>query len=250
MTECTNIDLQEQLPELVAGVLRGAMRTDVEVHLASCAACRAELDLLDAVRRVRPQPAPLDIERIVAALPRPGSVSTPEQADADARPFRVITGGEAGTRTLRQSPHRSTAPLSVTRRSRDGCRVRFVARALRRRVHPRGRRRALPRRRRSQPRVAHRHAGGHRFRDHVRCVPAGAIPDDAPQDEPYAPGAVLVQPVVSVAPAVLPLQELSDYTDDELALLLERLDAWDGAPRVDSVGLTTAMRESDLREEL
>jgi len=53
--------------------------------------------------------------------------------------------------------------------------------------------------------------------------------------EPYAPGSIPVQTVVSVAPSVLPIQELSDYSDDELALLLERLDAWDGALPVEPV---------------
>ena len=64
--------------------------------------------------------------------------------------------------------------------------------------------------------------------------------------EPYAPGTTPVQAVVSVAPSVLPIQELSDYSDAELALLLERLDAWDGAPPVDPVnGPPTSSPSSD-----
>jgi hypothetical protein len=57
---------------------------------------------------------------------------------------------------------------------------------------------------------------------------------------PYSPDRTPVEAVVSVAPAVLPIQELSDYSDEELALLMEQLEAWDGAPPVDSVRIVPA----------
>jgi hypothetical protein len=67
---------------------------------------------------------------------------------------------------------------------------------------------------------------------------------------PYSPDRIPVRAVVSVAPSVLPIQELSDYSEEELALLLEQLNAWDGAPPVDSMsvvpasGIDSAIQES------
>src|SRR5690606_28868751 len=97
MTECTNVRLQDQLPDLLAGMLPVAQREAVEGHLALCGSCRDEYALLETVRLVRPTPPALDIAAIVAALPAASATAqrdTPTER-ADTRSFRVITGGQA-----------------------------------------------------------------------------------------------------------------------------------------------------------
>jgi anti-sigma factor RsiW len=51
MSEASEQHPTELLPWLVNGTLQGAERDAVEVHVAGCARCRAEVDLLRAMRR-------------------------------------------------------------------------------------------------------------------------------------------------------------------------------------------------------
>ena len=71
MNSCSNDELREQLPEWAAGRLTAAQRAAVDGHLSSCVSCREEVELLGAVRRALPAPPPMDVGRIVAALPAP-----------------------------------------------------------------------------------------------------------------------------------------------------------------------------------
>lgn len=50
MTDCTNAELKDLLPELGQGTLDVADEASVRAHVAACADCRAELALLEAVR--------------------------------------------------------------------------------------------------------------------------------------------------------------------------------------------------------
>lgn len=69
MRDCPNVEMRERLPELIAGVLRADVAADVRAHVAQCADCRAELDMIERVRTVLAAPA-VDTSRIVAKLPR------------------------------------------------------------------------------------------------------------------------------------------------------------------------------------
>lgn len=71
MTDCPNAEVRDLLPELAAGSLAPPERARVEAHLAACAECRAELALLEAIRRTFARPVAVDVERIAAALPAP-----------------------------------------------------------------------------------------------------------------------------------------------------------------------------------
>ncbi|HVZ77544.1 MAG TPA: zf-HC2 domain-containing protein, partial [Gemmatimonadaceae bacterium] len=62
--------MRDLLPDLLNGTLDAGARAEVEAHVASCADCRAELDMLRAIRRAAPQPA-VNVARIVSALPAP-----------------------------------------------------------------------------------------------------------------------------------------------------------------------------------
>ncbi len=229
MTECSNVDVQDLLPEFAAGELPARERESVEMHLASCAPCRDELDVLVAVLNARPLPPVMNVAAIVAALPRP-AVAGPVKADTPA-PFRVIAGGandrvpsmQQVARARRSQPSMFGSSLMrfaavLTLVSVGGLSV-IVAN-------------------RSSTALSDTDAASVVMEDSSYMV--AALP------EPYAPGTTPVQAVVSVAPSVLPIQELSDYSDAELALLLERLDAWDGAPPVDPVnGPPTSSPSSD-----
>jgi hypothetical protein len=71
MRDCPNVEMREQLPELMHGVLRADVAAEMRAHVAQCADCRAELELLERVRSVLVAPStPVDTTRILAKLPR------------------------------------------------------------------------------------------------------------------------------------------------------------------------------------
>lgn len=69
MRDCPNVEMRERLPELMHGVLRANVAAEVRAHVAQCADCRAELELLERVRTVLVAPA-VDTSRVVPKLPR------------------------------------------------------------------------------------------------------------------------------------------------------------------------------------
>ncbi len=73
MTDCSNIEMRELLPDFLHGTLSGDERSRVEAHLASCEACAAEHALLLSARRALAglRVPHIDTAEIVAALPRP-----------------------------------------------------------------------------------------------------------------------------------------------------------------------------------
>jgi anti-sigma factor RsiW len=98
MPECENEDLRDALPGYAAGRLAGPERARVAEHIAGCAECAAEAELLRAAHQVMMQDTPAaDVGRIVAALPAPPA--------AAARPMLVRSQETAG------SDHRGTRPL-------------------------------------------------------------------------------------------------------------------------------------------
>lgn len=72
MSECRNVALQEQLPEYLHGGLSQLERAAVSAHLEVCPECSEERDLLQAARAVMQiNVSPVNVDAIVAALPRP-----------------------------------------------------------------------------------------------------------------------------------------------------------------------------------
>ncbi len=68
MTECTRDDMRDRLPDLLNERLDAATRAEVARHVASCAECAAELELLRSMRSAL-APAPrVDVRRIAAAV--------------------------------------------------------------------------------------------------------------------------------------------------------------------------------------
>jgi anti-sigma factor RsiW len=68
MSDCTNGELRDLLPELVNGRLDAETRQSVEAHIASCAECADELALLRALRPALMREPAIDAQRIAAAV--------------------------------------------------------------------------------------------------------------------------------------------------------------------------------------
>ncbi len=217
MIECANIDVQDLLPEFVADMLGAKDRIEVEVHLSACAACRADVEVLRVVREARPLPASINVAAIVAALPKAGT----EALVPKERAFRVITGDVPVAAPSMRTEGRSAAKRrpSVSRwfsasSMRMAAALTVVALGgLSVSIANRGQQAVLD--------------GGVPVLSDAQFVVAQSMPYDDDVDP--------IEPHVPLAPSVLPIQELSDYSDDELSLLLDQLDAWDGAPSVEVI---------------
>ncbi len=227
MTDCTNNDLQDLLPEFAAGELPARERELVDVHLVSCAACREEVEVLVAVLNARPLPPIIDVASIVAALPKPPVLAASSREEPATPTLRVVTGGQTGRAPSMQKA-RATRSVFGSSFMKFAATLTLVAVG------------GLS--------VVMSGRGPMSVSDaEVASAPmfSGDSTVVATLPEPYSADRVPVKAVVSVAPSVLPIQELSDYSDDELALLLERLEAWDGAPPVEPDNVPPATIQSD-----
>ena len=70
MSDCSNIEIREALPELLHGRLDAIQAAKVREHVARCAECAAELELLQRVQRAYAAAPAVNTAAIVAALPR------------------------------------------------------------------------------------------------------------------------------------------------------------------------------------
>ena len=92
MRDCENVDLREVLPDFAADRLTGAARAWVVAHIADCADCAAEVELLRVARLAMTRDTPaVDVARIVAALPAPpqAAVARPVLVRVDGAPGRA-----------------------------------------------------------------------------------------------------------------------------------------------------------------
>ncbi|HEY4217609.1 MAG TPA: zf-HC2 domain-containing protein [Gemmatimonadaceae bacterium] len=80
MNDCTNADIRDQLPDLLHDRLTVDVREVVVAHVADCADCREELELLRDVRGALLIRTPrVDVGQIVAALPKPAAHAAPSR---------------------------------------------------------------------------------------------------------------------------------------------------------------------------
>jgi hypothetical protein len=70
MSECTKLELKDLLPDLARGALAGPALAALEDHLAECAGCRAELELVRGAQTVLGVTPSVDTARIAAAVNR------------------------------------------------------------------------------------------------------------------------------------------------------------------------------------
>lgn len=70
MNDCMNAEMRDQLPELLHNRLDVARRGDILAHVAGCAACRDEIELLRTARAMFDAQTPrVDVHYVVNALP-------------------------------------------------------------------------------------------------------------------------------------------------------------------------------------
>jgi anti-sigma factor RsiW len=68
MTDCPNVEMREQLPEFVHGMLDAPARERVQAHVDGCTECAQELAILRSVIEAAVIPQ-IDVTRIAAAIP-------------------------------------------------------------------------------------------------------------------------------------------------------------------------------------
>lgn len=87
MSDCSNAEIRDLLPDLLHERLDARTRARVVAHVDGCADCRSELELLRSLRGSIERGTPrVDLDRIVAALPTPASVG----ASRRRRGWRVL----------------------------------------------------------------------------------------------------------------------------------------------------------------
>ncbi|MGQ0764919.1 MAG: zf-HC2 domain-containing protein [Gemmatimonadota bacterium] len=194
MSDCTNIDIRELLPDFLHGKLGPDVRARVEGHLAGCTECRAELEIIDSARAIlnaRTGPA-IDVGSIVAFLPR-HSASAPRQrrslvpvAWRLAAALALVAGGAAAVVFAvrsRTSPTMVTLSDSVTVTPAPGALDSAVAR---------------------------------------------------PDSSPAAPTARPTSELATTTPGgVINVAAVSELGDEELEALIELLDRLEAAPHAD-----------------
>lgn len=84
MFDCADVEMRELLPDLAAGSLDDSTRARVEHHVASCTECASELETLLLVRSAYAATPSVDVQRIVAALPKAQPKALPLSARVPA----------------------------------------------------------------------------------------------------------------------------------------------------------------------
>ncbi|HYW31087.1 MAG TPA: hypothetical protein VE869_06230 [Gemmatimonas sp.] len=215
MTECSNIHMRDMLPDLVAARLAAADWVAVEAHVESCAECTEEVALLRLARSVRPRAVPVDVTRIVAALPM----------------REVGAVGVAGPRLVRESPvmaPRTTRVLSSTWRMAAAISVAVI-----------GGWSALTFRSGSATGTADTSVGAvattvvgasseARVRSGGETLAVSSTSGMATRAADSNDAASLDQGSSDAS-----LGNLSEYSDEDLQRMLDRLEKWDGATSAD-----------------
>jgi anti-sigma factor RsiW len=96
MRDCQDDKLNDLLPEYVAGHLAPLDAASVAAHVEACPSCAAELAVVRAARAAFTAP-PVDIARIVSALPSPPSQVIPLVARVEKRSRRFTSWRIAAT---------------------------------------------------------------------------------------------------------------------------------------------------------
>jgi hypothetical protein len=85
MNDCTDNDIREMLPDLLHGALGAGAVERAEAHLASCEECRADLQVLRAVRNAAVFAPTIDIDQVVRRIPPYSKIVPAVEAPARSR---------------------------------------------------------------------------------------------------------------------------------------------------------------------
>jgi anti-sigma factor RsiW len=119
MSDCTNLEIRDLLPDLARGTLSGQTLVAAEQHLATCASCRAELALVQRTRQLLGAAPSVDTSRIAAAViasarrPVPSISAPSRRAWLLAASVAVIAAAAALVASLARSPGSSQLPPVV-----------------------------------------------------------------------------------------------------------------------------------------
>jgi hypothetical protein len=69
MNKCTEIEIQEMLPDVLHGSLDGRERARLEAHLLTCESCRGDLDVLRAVKGAAIFAPAINVDSVVRQIP-------------------------------------------------------------------------------------------------------------------------------------------------------------------------------------
>jgi anti-sigma factor RsiW len=146
MSDCPNVEMREALPELLHGRLDAAQAAKVRGHVALCAECAAELELLERVRGAYASSPAIDTAAIVRRLPTPARQQSEQGRNrryslgvlrlaaavvfviAGALVLRTVFGSSAGnvvdtTEQFTVQPVETTPDTPTTREARSSPRV-------------------------------------------------------------------------------------------------------------------------------
>ena len=120
MNDCVNAEMRDRLPDLLNDRLSANERAEVVAHVAACADCREELEVLRAIRSMLSAPAPrVDVARVVSALPKPPSPATRRPTTRTWADWRiaaavtVLAVGGSSVALINRAPHVSSAKVEV-----------------------------------------------------------------------------------------------------------------------------------------
>jgi anti-sigma factor RsiW len=85
MNKCTEVDVQEMLPDLLHGKLDARARARVEAHVATCEDCTEDLDVLRTVKSAAVFIPAIDVDRVVRQIPPYRAIVPAAQAPARSR---------------------------------------------------------------------------------------------------------------------------------------------------------------------
>lgn len=129
MTDCTNLEMRDLLPDYARGALTGPPVIAVEQHLASCAACRAELAVVRSALAALGTAPRVDTARIVAAVgqSRRTRQRVTRRVWLAAASIVAIVGAAALARSVTNEPGSPSSP-SVAIAQDDSVPTRVVSR--------------------------------------------------------------------------------------------------------------------------
>ena len=195
MTDCSNAEMRDRLPDYVNELLSLADAAVVESHIESCDECSDEVALLRAVLAERPRAANINVAAIVTSLPRSHVADRSVRSISSApsvvgktsfRSWRSIAAvailAVGGAATL-VAKNGATNSVAVTSRPES---------------------------------------------TYVATTPVGTAV------KPVSPETASAKlPVSNAKKAALSVGELSDYSDAEIEAVMARLEKWDGAASAD-----------------
>jgi predicted anti-sigma-YlaC factor YlaD len=123
MNNCIELDIQEMLPDLLHGTLDATAKARVETHLARCAACAEDLEMLRTVKAAAVFIPAIDVNRVVGQIPPYRSIVPAAQAPARSRAVSWLVAASlavvvlGGGSLLMIQPRPSVAPVASVGRT-------------------------------------------------------------------------------------------------------------------------------------